>query len=81
MSLPRQSISLTPPNEEWLRSQVESQEYSSKSEVVNDLIRRRREIDMVRAKLIAAEQSGFTDLTPAQILAESKKQLRRNGEL
>ncbi|MFT5668105.1 MAG: antitoxin ParD1/3/4, partial [Vicingaceae bacterium] len=38
----RQSISFTEPNEEWLRSQVEAQEYSSKSELVNDLIRQAR---------------------------------------
>ena len=35
----RQSISLTQPNDEWLKTQVESKEYSSKSELVNDLIR------------------------------------------
>lgn len=61
----RQSISLTRPNDDWLRSLVESEEYSSKSEVVNDLIRRerekQREIDWIRAKLIKAGQSGFTE--------------------
>ncbi|SEF97242.1 ribbon-helix-helix domain-containing protein [Algoriphagus boritolerans] len=35
----KQSISFTPPNDEWLKSQVDNQEYSSKSELVNDLIR------------------------------------------
>ena len=81
----RQSISLTSPNDEWLKAQLASEEYSSKSEVVNDLIRqaRKREeaIEHVRAKLIAAEQSGFTDLTPQEILAKSKEELRRNDEL
>ena len=57
--MPRQSISFTPPNDEWLKTQVESQEYSSKSEVVNDLIRKAREIEAIRARLIQAEQSGF----------------------
>lgn len=37
--MPRQSISFTPPNDQWLKAQVESQEFSSKSDVVNDLIR------------------------------------------
>lgn len=36
----RQNITITEPNDEWLKSQVESKEYSSKSELVNDLIRR-----------------------------------------
>lgn len=41
--MPRQSITFTPPNEEWLKAQVESQEYSNKSDVVNDLIRKARQ--------------------------------------
>ena len=38
----RQSISLTQPNDKWLKTQVDSKEYSSKSELVNDLIRQAR---------------------------------------
>lgn len=77
----RQSISFTPPNEEWLRAQVESQEYSSKSEVVNDLIRKAREIEAIRSRLVLAEQSGFTALGKAEILEEAKAEARRNGIL
>lgn len=73
----RQSISLTEPNDEWLKAQVENQEYSSKSELVNDLIRQARkqqaEIDWLRAKLKKAENSGFTNHTKDQILKEAKK--------
>jgi len=32
----RQSISFTEPNNEWLNAQIDSKEYSSKSELVND---------------------------------------------
>ena len=35
----RQSISFTQPNDEWLKNQVDRKEYSTKSELVNDLIR------------------------------------------
>tara|TARA_B100000953_G_scaffold255805_1_gene219712 strand:- start:346 stop:510 length:165 start_codon:yes stop_codon:yes gene_type:complete len=35
----RQSISFTKPNDEWLKSKVDNQEYSSKSELLNDLIK------------------------------------------
>ena len=79
--MPRQSISFTPPNEEWLSAQVESQEFTSKSEVVNDLVRKAREIEAIRARLVQAEQSGFTDLGRAEILAEARKDARRNGDL
>ncbi len=75
----RQSISFTKPNDEWLKSQVEKGEYSSKSELVNDLIRQTRkqqvQIDWIKAKLEKAETSGFTDETKEQILEESKARL------
>ncbi|WP_439152694.1 ribbon-helix-helix domain-containing protein [Winogradskyella sp.] len=75
----RQSISFTKPNDEWLKAQVESEEYSSKSELVNDLIRQARkqqsQIDWVREKLRKAEDSGFTDDSKDAILAQSKKRL------
>tara|TARA_R110002051_G_C8549967_1_gene472505 strand:+ start:223 stop:468 length:246 start_codon:yes stop_codon:yes gene_type:complete len=79
----RQSISFTKPNDEWLKSQVDSNEYSSKSELVNDLIRQarkqQRQIDWIGSKIALAEKSGFTDQTKEQILAESK--FLSNGEL
>jgi antitoxin ParD1/3/4 len=75
----RQSISLTEPNDAWLKSQVDNKEYASKSELVNDLIRQARnqqkQIDWVRAKLEKAEASGFTTNSKAQILAKSKAEL------
>ena len=75
----RQSISFTKPNDEWLKSQLENQEYSSKSELVNDLIRQARkqqaQIDWIRAKLDKSERSGFTDNTKEQILNQSKSLL------
>jgi antitoxin ParD1/3/4 len=75
----RQSISFTEPNDEWVKAQVESKEYSSKSELINDLIRQARkqnaQIDWIRAKLEKAETSGFTEDSKEQILAKSKSML------
>ena len=79
--MPRQSISLTLPNDAWLKAQVESEEFTSKSEVVNDLIRKAREIEAIRARLMMAEQSGFTTQGRADILAEIKEEARRDGDL
>ncbi len=82
----RQSISLTSPNDQWLKAQLSSEEYSSKSEIVNDLIRQARNreeaIENIRTKLIKAEQSGFIeDVDPKEMLAEFKNRLKQNGEL
>ncbi len=81
----RQSISFTTPNDNWLKAQVENQEFTSKSDVVNDLIRKARaeqnEIEIIRAKLIESEQSGFITQTREEILAEFKAELRHDGSL
>jgi len=75
----RQSISFTEPNDDWLKSQIENKEYSSKSELVNDLIRQARQqqaqIDWINSKLERAEKSGFTSDSKEQILAQSKSLL------
>ncbi len=72
----RQSISFTEPNDEWLKSQVSSNEYASKSELVNDLIRQarnqQRRVDWLATKLDRAKKSGFTTNTSSEILAKSK---------
>ncbi len=77
--MPRQSISFSKPNDEWLKTQVDGEEYSSKSELVNDLIRQARkqqiQVDWIREKLDKSERSGFTNDTKAQILKQSKSML------
>ncbi len=75
----RQSITFTKPNDEWLKEMVTNEEYSSKSELVNDLIRQARkqqvQIDWINRKLDRAEKSGFTSLNKQEILKESKSRL------
>lgn len=79
----RQSITLTDPNDQWLNDLVNSNEYSSKSEIVNDLIRRARREDeenkVIRAKLIEAEKSEVVHQNKAEILAEFRKELGLDG--
>lgn len=83
INMARQSISFTEPNDEWLKAQVNSKEYASKSELVNELVRQARQqqkqFDIIRTKLENAEQDGFTNDSKEQILAESKSLL--NGKL
>lgn len=75
----RQSITLTKPNDEWLKKQVANKEYSSKSELVNDLIRQARNtqthINWIRHRIEKAEESGFTERSKAEILAKAKNSL------
>ena len=83
--MPRQSITFTEPNDEWLKAQVDSKEYSSKSDVINDLIRqarsRKKELENIREALIKGENSGVSELTPDEIVARVVDRKRKNGQL
>ena len=75
----RQSITLANQNDEWLKTQVANEEFTSKSEAVNYLIKQARErdeyVEFVRMKLDRAEKSGFSTKTKEELLAEIKKKL------
>ncbi len=81
----RQSITFTAPNDSWLSALVESKEYNSKSEIINELIRKARaqrgELESIRAQLVKAESSGFVEQTADAMKAEFKAELRRDGKL
>ena len=78
-TMARQSITLTDPNDEWLKNQVEKNEYASKSELINDLIRQARskeeQLKLLRMKLEQAENSGFSNDSMNSIINESKSML------
>ena len=76
----RQSISLANQNDEWLKQQVSNEEFSSKSEAVNYLIKQAREREeyhnYVQMKIDRGLKSGFAEKqTKEEMLAEFKKRL------
>ena len=75
----RQSITLAAQNDEWLKQQVANEEFTSKSEAVNYLIKQAREqdayVEFVRMKIEKAEKSGFSTKTKEELLIEIKKKL------
>lgn len=88
--MPRQSVSLTEPNSAWVKAQIDSKEYSSVSDAINDLIRqaRRKEndhIQKIRALLIEAENSletqGYSNLGVQERLDQFKKKAQDRGLL
>ncbi|TPE50333.1 CopG family transcriptional regulator [Maribrevibacterium harenarium] len=85
----RLSISLTEPNAKWIKSLLESKEYTSTSDAINDLIRQaRREesqhIDKVRSLLIEAEESlsrhGYSKLSVNDIWEIAKQRHTKNDD-
>lgn len=77
----RQSITLAKQNDEWLKEQVVNEEFTSKSEAVNYLIKKAREREAydeyVSMKLENGGKSGLTEKqTREEMLAEFKQRLR-----
>ena len=89
MAIVKTTLSLTDRDRQWMAGVISSGEFVSNSEYIRNLIRKDKEqriespaeIAYIRAKLIAAEKSGFTKLGRDEILAKSKAELRKNGEL
>ncbi len=75
--MPRQSITLAQQNDEWLKQQVANEEFSSKSEAVNYLIKGSRDQDAyhdyVQMKIDRGLKSGFSNKSKEELLNELKK--------
>lgn len=76
----RQSITLAKQNDEWLKEQVAQEEFNSKSEAINYLIKKARSQDeyyeFVRNKIEKAEKSGHSTLTKEELLAKIKSKYK-----
>ena len=85
MPMIKKSITVTDQQEEWIQLQMTSGNYGTDSELIREALREKQlrmdEVDYIRAKLIKAEQGGFTKRTADEILAKSKEEMQRNGAL
>lgn len=73
------NISLPDPMKDWVEAQVEGGNYASASDYVRDLIRKDREYRGKREVLIQAliegEESGISDKSMDEIIAEARAEL------
>lgn len=80
MSMIKKSITVTDSQEEFIQAQIASGHYASDSEVIREALREKElriaEIDALRAKLIASEESGLSDFTPQDVRAAAKERLK-----
>lgn len=81
----KQSVNFTPPNDDWLNAKVASKEYPSKTDVVNDLIRREREredkFNTLRAAIEEGLASGISEKTVEEIRNNVLERLKKNGQI
>lgn len=75
----RQSITLANQNDEWLKEQISKEEFTSKSEAVNYLIKQAREREeyhnYVQMKIDSGLKSSFSTKTKEELLVEIKNRL------
>jgi len=83
--MPRQSITISQANDAWLKEMATGDDFQSKSEVINSLIRDARQesrgLEWVRAALVEGEQGGTAPIDPEAIRHQVKQSLRANGEI
>ncbi len=85
----RKSITVTEQQNDWIKAQIATGNYGNESEILRELIRERQlrerehsgEIQRIRAKLIEAEQLGFTSQSAEDILQEIKNEMRLDVSL
>lgn len=81
MPMVKKSITVTDTQDDWIKTQIATGHYGNESEVVRELIRERqlreqeshKEVEILRAKLIAAEKRGFTDQSVDDMWAEARQ--------
>jgi len=85
MSTVRKTITVTEPQDNWIKAQITAGDFTNDSEYIRHLIRldqaSKAEIQSIRSALIEGEKSGFSDRTPEDVKTGVKKRLRDNDQL
>lgn len=79
MVLVKKSITLTQPQDDWVKRQVEAGRYANESELLRDLIRREQDrspgLEQVRRLLLEGRQSGKSERSAEEIFAHAKQKV------
>jgi len=82
----RKTITLTAKQDEWIKAQIDSGDYTNDSEYIRDLIRRDQEQDVTKFRALKQAiqeglDSGVSDKTVPRIMEEVEARLRADGRL
>lgn len=85
MGTVRKTITLTEKQDDWIKAQIARGDFTNDSEYIRDLVRRDQEQNAkIRALKEAVQQgleSGDSEKTVTQIMAEVEARLRADGRL
>lgn len=74
MPVVKKSISITEPQNQWIKSQLDSGRYGNESELYRELIRKAQDEEKALAELRAALQEGERDIANGHFRTLSSKQ-------
>jgi antitoxin ParD1/3/4 len=85
MAIVRKTITLTDQQYEWVKTRINSGDFTNDSEYIRDLIRRDQErsagIERLRAALVEGERSGVSERTTAEIRRAARDKLKTDGRI
>jgi len=85
MATVRKTITLTDKQDDWIKSQIKSGDFTNESEYIRDLVRRDQNQNAEFLKTKAAIEHGFnsgiSDLNVPDIMKEVEDRMRKDGRL
>ena len=84
MGTTRKTITLTDQQDQWIKAQIDSGDFTNDSEYIRDLIRRDQESAKLRTLKAAIQDglaSGVSDRSVPRIMEEVEARLRADGRL
>lgn len=89
MPMVKKSITVTDQQELWIQTQMATGQYATDSELIREALRekalRMAEVEHIRAKLAAAEQSvadhGWVELDSSTALQKFRDQAKQDGDI
>ncbi len=84
MGTTRKTITLTDQQDQWIKAQIDSGDFTNDSEYIRDLIRRDQESAKLRTLKAAIQEglaSGVSDRSVPRIMEEVEARLRADGRV
>ena len=81
----RKTITLTDKQDQWIKAQIESGDFTTDSEYIRDLVRRDQDYNeklrVLRQAIQDGLESGVSDKTVPEIMAAVEARLKADGRL
>jgi antitoxin ParD1/3/4 len=85
MSMIKKSITVTDQQAQWIQSQISAGLYGNDSEVIREALREKQmrmaELEALRTRLMQAEESGTSSMSPEDVRQAAKAKLKADDAL